>query len=309
MPASLVLLLPRRAVLAGPERLPALERILARGVRLPLDAARGHPWLEHLIDLPRRPWPWAAITRAADAGDAGQGVWLRADPAHVRADIAGARLLAVGDLGLAAQESAALQRTLAPLFGDLGFECSAPRPERWYLRLPPGAEMPHFSPPWQALGEDVRAHLPQGGPAARWQRVMNECQVVLHDHPVNQARAAAGRMTANSLWFWGGGSAPTRVSARIDAVASEDPLLSALAAAAGVPVSRSATAGPARQLLDLRALRDPRALDAAWIEPAWRALRLGELATLEALFADGEAFRVGRAAAFAAWRRPRPLAS
>jgi len=60
MPASLVLLLPRRAVLAGPERLPALERILARGVRLPLDAARGHPWLEHLIDLPRRPWPWAA---------------------------------------------------------------------------------------------------------------------------------------------------------------------------------------------------------------------------------------------------------
>ena len=38
----------------------------------------------------------AALTRQFDAGDAGAGTWLRADPAHVAPDLHGARLLAHG---------------------------------------------------------------------------------------------------------------------------------------------------------------------------------------------------------------------
>jgi hypothetical protein len=307
--AALVLLLPRLATLAGGARSPALERIVARGARQPADPGAEHPFLHRLFALPRRPWPWAAITRAHDAGDVRQDVWLRADPAHVRADIAGARLLAVGGIGLSAGESDALRRSLAPLFGDHGFEFSAAHPERWYLRLPQGATPPAFSAPWQALGEDVRAHLPQGAAGARWRRLMNECQVQLHAHPVNAARAAAGRVVANSLWLWGGGTAPSRVGAEVDAVASDDPLLAALAAAAGIPlVTAASDAAQGRTLLDLRALRDVGALESQWVAPAWRALRRGALSSLGVLCADGEGFEIGRAAAFAAWRRPRALA-
>jgi hypothetical protein len=306
--AGLVLLLPRRAVLAGATRTPALERILARGRRTAPDPAAPHPCLSRLFDLAASPWPLAPLAREHDAGDAGDAAWLRADPAHLRADIAGARLLAVGEFGLSIEEARALAAILAPLFGDHGAELSVPHPDRWYLRLPSGVPLPRFSPPWHALGDDPRAHEPAGAHSARWVRLRAECEVLLHAHPVNARRAAAGRPPVNGIWFWGAGTRPARVVARVDAVASEDPLLAALARAAGVPSSRSPDApGAMRPLVDLRALRDPAMLEAQWIAPAWRALRRGRVARLEVLFADGEAFELGTAAAWAGWKRPRAL--
>lgn len=307
--AGLVLLLPRRAALAGATRMPALERVVARGRRTAADPEAAHPWLGCLFDLGAAPWPLAPLARDHDAGDAGADAWLRADPAHVRADIAGAQLLAVGDLGLTIGQARALAASLAPVFGDHGAELSVPHAERWYLRLPAGVPLPRFSPPWRALGDDLRAHEPVGPQAARWVRLRAECEVLLHGHPVNAERIAAGRPPVNGLWFWGAGTRPARVHARVDAVASEDPLLAAVAQAAGVPVSRSpATADAKRAVLDLRALRDPAALEAQWIAPAWRALRRGRVARLEVLFADGEVCEIGTAAAWRAWKRPEPLA-
>jgi hypothetical protein len=307
--AGLLLLLPRRAALANGARMPALERIMARGMATPAAADPGHPCLEHVFDLPARPWPLAAITRDLDAGDCSGATWLRADPALVQADLAGARLMAVGEIGLTASEARALAAALAPLFGDHGMELSAPQPERWYLRLSPEAPLPLFSPPWAALGDDPRGHGPSGPQAARWVRLRAECEVLLHAHPVNAARAAAGRPVANGVWFWGGGARPARVGARVDAVASDDPLLAALARAADIPrVRAAAEVSSGNPLLDLRALRDPALLEAQWIGPAWAALRRGRLARLEVVFADGGAVAVGRAGAFASWRRPRRLA-
>ena len=72
--------------------------------------------------------------------------WLRADPAYVRPDINGARLLAYGDaLALTQAERDALLRPLQPLFGDAGFPIDAPTPSRWYLRLPREAKLPAFA--------------------------------------------------------------------------------------------------------------------------------------------------------------------
>jgi hypothetical protein len=306
--AGLVLLLPPRAVLAGAMRLPALERMVARGRRTAPDPDAAHPCLARLFDLGAAPWPLAPVAREHDCADAGDATWLRADPAHLRADIAGAHLLAVGELGLSTEEARALAATLAPLFGDHGAALSVPHPERWYLRLPAGAPLPRFSPPWRALGDDLRAHEPEGPMAARWVRLRAECEVLLHAHPVNARRAADGRPPVNGIWFWGAGRRPARVIARVDAVASEDPLLVALARAAGVAVSRSAAApGANRLLVDLRALRDAATLEAQWTQPAWRALRRGRVARLEVLFADGEGYDLGTAAAWAGWLRPHPL--
>ena len=37
---------------------------------------------------------------------------------------------------------------------------------------------------------------------------LNELQMLLFEHPVNQAREARGELTVNSLWLWGGGGLP-----------------------------------------------------------------------------------------------------
>jgi hypothetical protein len=304
---ALTLLLPRLSSLAGVAAgaLPILERIAARAARTAAVEDCEHPVLSQLFALPRRPWSWAAITRMAEADAPGDGLWVRADPAHVRPDIAGARLLAVGELGLSVEAASTLCRALAPLFGDLGMQLSAPHPDRWYLRLPDGAPTPLLAPPWRALGEDLRAHLPQGPDAARWRRLQSEAQILLHSHPLNAERAAAGLPAVNSLWFWGAGVRPLRVEARIDRLASEDPLLRALAGAAGIAVDRTVLADAAgRVLVDLRPLRDARLLESQWIAPAWDGLRRGRIGGLQVLFADGAAWALSRAAAFAFWRRP-----
>ncbi len=306
--ALTVLLAPRSALSADARRLPILERLLVRGVHRPADSGAEHPFLARFFGLPRSPWPFAALTRALDAADAREGIWVRADPGHLRPDIAGAHLLAVGTLKLEPHEVEELRRTLAPLFGDVGMQLSTPHPDRWYLKLPAVARLPVLSPPWRALGEDLRAHWPQGPEAARWQHLLNECQMLLHAHAVNQKRAASGRVSANTLWFWGAGTWPTQVSTQLAAVASDDPLLLALARASSTPAGLSMPEhGSGRALLDLRGLRDPMVLDATWLAPAWRALRAGRLHSITLQFADGEQVITSRGGAFAFWRRPQEL--
>ncbi len=306
---ALTILLARRAALASAAQpLPVLQLLLARGVCRPADAGAEHPFLSRFFGLQRSPWPFAALTRALDAPDARDGIWVRADPAHLRPDIAGAHLLAVGTLQLDPDEVDELRRALAPLFGDVGMQLSTPHPDRWYLHLPPAAKLPLLSPPWRALGEDLRAHWPQGPEAARWQRLLNECQMLLHAHPVNLKRAASGRVTANTLWFWGAGAWPTQVSTQLAAIASDDPLLLALARASSTPAGPSMPQHDSgRALLDLRGVRDPLVLDASWLAPAWRALRSGRLHSITLQFADGEQIITSRGGAFAFWRRPQAL--
>src|SRR5690606_12626825 len=186
------LLLPARQRLAGQARPPARARCLGRGQRLPDREPGGVAQLQRHFEVLPRGWPMAAITRARDAGDAGGQRWLRADPAHVRPDMTGARVLAIGELGLSAGETEALLQTLRPLFGDAGMQLSAPAPSRWYLALAADAPLPDFPQVEEVLGADLFDHLPEGPEGRRWRSLLNEAQILLHNHPVNQARAGAG---------------------------------------------------------------------------------------------------------------------
>ena len=64
---------------------------------------------------------------------------------------------------------------------------------------------------------------------------------ILNDHPLNLARAAAGKRKANSLWFWGAGTKPSLRSFREKtglkgAMISAVDLLKGIAVGAGMQV-------------------------------------------------------------------------
>jgi hypothetical protein len=292
---ALAVLLPERRRFAGQPLGPAFGKALARADAL-ADAEPGEraQLLRHFDLLPRG-WPMAAITRQRDAGDAALHQWLRADPAHVRPDMTGARVLAIGELGLSQAEADALLAPLRPLFGDTGFQISAPCPSRWYVALPIEARVPAFSPPEAVLGDDLFTHLPDGPEGRRWRALLNEAQVILHNHPVNAARAAAGKPAVNSLCFWGAGKLPDHVRTPFAAVASEDDELLSLAALAGL-----GAAGDGPQLLDLRRARDWAAV-AARLQPALDDLGEDEL-RLD--FADGARWSLRAGQRWRFWRRP-----
>ncbi len=288
----------------------------SRGDRLPVAASGREAQLAGVfrIDgLPTgRPWPVAALTRALDANDAEGALWLRADPAWLRADMLTVRMLACGVLGLDAAEAADLAQALKPLFGDVGMRLEVATPERWYLRIEPGVALPDFAPPEAVLGDDLAAHLPGGPEGRRWRALLNEAQVILHNHPVNAARIERGRVPANSLWFWGGGLLPRAVTTACTRILSDDVLIAALARRVGrerVALDPAAMDGPAGEgpvLLDLATTRDPDVL-VAWIDALAARLRNGRIAGLHLAFESGERGAVQSAHRWRFWRRTRPL--
>ncbi|MDR2770473.1 MAG: cofactor-independent phosphoglycerate mutase [Clostridiales Family XIII bacterium] len=68
----------------------------------------------------------------------------------------------------------------------------------------------HYSltPPHDILTRRVGDYLPRGEGAEALERLMRESYTLLKDHPVNAARARAGRNPANSIWIWGQGKKP-----------------------------------------------------------------------------------------------------
>jgi hypothetical protein len=305
--ARATFLLPAAARFGGQQAGADVARALGRADRDHAGEEGRRAQLRRHFRLTPDHWPVAALTRQMDAGDAAGSGWLRADPAYVRPDINGARLLGIGaSLGLDEEDRAAFVPALRPLFGDAGFAIDAAHPSRWYLRLPPGAKLPEFAEPTDALGADLFDHLAEGSEGRRWRTLLGEAQVVLHNHPRNVQRAALGRAPVNSLWFWGGGTLPDAIESRHAAFHSGDEVALALADAAGI-----ARALPDRfamdsndAVLDLHGAHDLAALERDWLQPACLALRRGGLQGLALDFADGRQSMLAPGQRWRFWRRP-----
>lgn len=290
----MIVLLPERRRFAGQPLSAEAGRRLGRGERLSDGESGERAQLMRHFDILPRDWPMAAITRDADAGDGGEGAWLRADPVHVSADASGARLQAWGTLDLEPEESAEFVAALRPMFGEAGMPLSAPVPEHWYLALPRGTPVPEFVDPATALGDDLLKMLPAGMEGRRWRALFNEAQVQLHHHPRNAARVAKGLLPVNGLWFWGAGALPDAVHGAALTVLSEDPEVRALARLAEAHPGRHRAAS----LLDLRRQRDWKKVEAVMAETGREGIEL------ELDFADGARWRLGRGQGWRFWRRP-----
>lgn len=187
---------------------------------------------------------------------------LRADPVHLAADRDTALIHPPQALFLDPEESAALVASLDGFLAEDGLGLRAAGTSRWYLAaltVEAGAALPlrsHF--PAERLArlrasDFLEPHAGADGAcardtsdAARAQRRLrsleSELEMLLHAHPVNEARRSAGRLTVTGLHFWGatrpwislpdndadrGGGAP-----RTDAVVATDPFARAAARAA-----------------------------------------------------------------------------
>ena len=204
----LVLTLPGLVAADPPPASPALARLLAaagppvpepRGLAAALAAEYG-------VTAPAgSDVPLAPLLAAAAGAPVDDAYWLLADPVTLvagRDDV----LLAGRVDDLSVDETAALLVTLNAHFSADGIAFVAPAPSAWFVRM--AATPALLAPaPDTAAGRPLRDLLPRGADAPRWRRWQHEVQMLLHAHPVTQARAAAGRAAATSVWFWGGGRA------------------------------------------------------------------------------------------------------
>ncbi|MDY0011433.1 MAG: hypothetical protein RBS40_00905 [Rhodocyclaceae bacterium] len=319
----------------------AAARNFARDLPLPaLSALLGHARVS--LGLPQAPDAWlakqfglgpdaplAALRRLGEATlpepEPGTA-WLCADPVRLQFAQQHLILADVTDLNLQAEEADALVAALNDTFPDVGrFEMATP--DRWYLKLasPPQAT---FAPLSQVASRPVTPFLPTGPQAARWVRTMNEAQIVLHNHPLNQARDEAGLAIANSLWLWGAGTAGEgnlpRLAPPAPRILAEAPLPRGLARAAGVaPAAPVLPLGGPDTLVILEDLLRPAlyldlerwrqallALEATWFAPLLAALQARRVSSL-VISAPGDQatleIRTARPRFWQFWRKPRNL--
>jgi hypothetical protein len=224
---------------------------------------------------------------------------------------------------LSQDEADALVRALNEHFSDAA-QFRTIEARRWAVKLAAESAFPE-SPALLAAGRDPAAA--RGADA-----LLTEIQMLLHSHPVNEAREARGEPAVNSLWLWGAGRLPRTVSAPWQSVAADDPAARGLARLAGMrgetlPASAQAWLArlpeDGRHLAVLDALRAPSVLEQPaafadavdelerrWFAPLLEALR-GErigMVTLRVPDAAGGAFETIRGDLRRFWRRPRAIA-
>jgi hypothetical protein len=311
-------------------RAPALELLLARGRGASSESKSVETWLQEAFGLEEQPMAAGALTLLAGGSEPGEGCWGRVDPIHLR--LMRDRLIVVPSaaFALSRAEADALVEDLNRHFAG-ALEITAVEPDRWSARLAHDFAFDAASP-LDVAGRDVDLTLRIGGEAGkRWGTLLNEIQMLLHAHPVNQAREGRGDPMVNSLWLWGVGHAPRIQPTHWQSVTAADPLALGLARLGGArqrPLPESGHAWlerspeDGRHLVLLDVLRAPLALgntgeyrecidalEKNWFAPLLAALRTGHVGMVTVYVPDslGAEFETIRGDLRRFWRRPKAL--
>jgi hypothetical protein len=148
--------------------------------------------------------PWAARAAADDGIEPGEHAWGLLSPVHWQV---GRESLTMGDpaaLELDADRSRRYFEVVEPLFTDAGWRLAWGAPTRWYASHPSLSALPTASLD-RVIGRNPDVWLPDAPQARPFKRLASEVQMLLHAHPLNEAREARGELPLNSVWLSGCG--------------------------------------------------------------------------------------------------------
>jgi hypothetical protein len=228
------------------------------------------------------------------------------------------QLAAPVPLPLEDAEAGTLLDSLNAHLAGTGFRLSRLPDGGWLCACPDGLQC-DTADPAAAIGTSLRDWLPTGRDATRLRSVVNELQMLLHDHPVNERRAACARPAVNSVWIWGiGGARMPTVRVAGDLLA-DDAWLAGLwrlhggRVLTGESLAAALRAGAAdlrvtvvEPVAEAQVAEQLRTLDQCLFAPAREALVAARWSRV-CLLAGAREYVITPRARWAAWRRPRPL--
>ena len=233
---ALLTLLQRQQVLkdAGPTALHLPhERLQAQALGWPMDA----PTL-----------PWAAWHQAQQGQpSAAPQAWMT--PCHWQVGMDQVVMADPAHLRLSDDESRQLLQAMQPFLQEDGLQVTWHSALLWHAQGTMLADLPTASLD-RVIGQNVKDWMPQHPTARPLQRLQSEMQMLLYNHPVNDARDARRQHTVNAFWLHGAGTLPAAASPMTGAVTVPDALRSS-ALHGDVPAWRQAW-----QQLDATAVAD-----------------------------------------------------
>lgn len=314
-----------------------LARMAGRGSlrhawdRRDLASAGLRPWQRGLLAtlaLPESRYPSAAVSASGSIEGVAPGIataqhqksWLHAQPVHFIAGLDRLSFLTLaGDAEVSSAERTALEPVIAEHLRSSDCELHSIRSRvassMWLIACDRSCNVTTACPDAAAANELERV-MPQGPDAGELRRLMTELQMLLHDHPVNEARSRRGLPAINAVWLWGSGFVESTPPDReLPLAFGDEPYL------AGIYQLRHESIQPLpgtcnRLLSDIagkqRAIAvvptaEMDSLETQWIEPLARGLSAGAIDRVD-LILDGWHLDVSRASLRRFWRRPLPPA-
>lgn len=218
-------------------KLPALEKILAKSRGSECVALSTEAWLCQFLGIEKQQdWPIAPIMAKLDGGNSiksDDGYWLRADPVHLRIENNHILLVDGQMLNISSKEASDFADNINRLLAHEGLALLPLHPTRWYIH---SNDIPVMQTRLlgEVAGRNINNQLPIGDDSIAWVRRVNEIQMLLHEHPLNQLREMRGEPVINSLWIWGGGVMPQNLTALPCEIWSNHAFAKGLAAAQGM---------------------------------------------------------------------------
>ncbi|MDP3087320.1 MAG: hypothetical protein Q8M99_03875 [Methylotenera sp.] len=241
----------------------------------------------------------AAISAKVDGVDMGEDVsdsyWFRANPVHLILQRDSFSLADPIPLQVACEHADSIIVSLNQHFNQDGLVFMIGNSGAWYLRV---AQFPKIKTnlPEIVIGKNIHQFLPQGEDTSRWLVVLNEVQMLLHEHPANMARESLGEVAVNSIWLSGGGMMPQVADLQGDkpTLVADDIFYQGLASWADFPLQ--ALPKQFDVILQKYSLQKPvkhlrlslpssynlngQGLDEAWFDPILAALKIKKIKEL-----------------------------
>lgn len=160
-------------------------------------------------------FPMAAASAAADGLDVGESYWLRAAPVHFVMQRDCFSLSEPVPLLVELEHARLMLASLNEHFAQDGLTFHIGQSGAWYVRANQAQQL-KTTLPSVAIDKNVHHFMPEGSDSAKWKAILNEVQMLLHEHPANLIREANGHVVVNSVWLSGGGVMPSAVATSND---------------------------------------------------------------------------------------------
>ncbi len=187
--------------------LPALNKILTYSNSIPNEQADFESIIAGSLGLTgRQTLPFAQAFVETKEVDNPQR-YLLCRTIHLKADMHNALVIPLDNNNVNEDDSSLVLEDLQTFFSE---DCELKPLENglWLMRLKncePSDCYPHYL---SVIGRKANQFIEQSKQALPWYKLMNEMQMFMHQHPINQNRLTTGLLPINSLWFWGAGEKP-----------------------------------------------------------------------------------------------------
>ncbi|MDG2107884.1 MAG: hypothetical protein P8J74_04450 [Woeseiaceae bacterium] len=260
------------------------------------------------LGLPYPKQGLGALRMWGQTGDRPTNWVAAADPIYLEPNLDYLCLHALDYKGIPSKQMRTLIDHLQLTLGDdsdFGFTSLASYSYLYSKNMITTASMPAYV----LNGQKPNKFLFIGDDTGASRNLVSEIEMALHEHEVNITRLSSGKLPINSLWLWGGGMAPDKITRVQPPLFSDDALLSgywhsANAEADSWPgsISECLNRSAAGFVAEIPELYDGEDLFEECLFELRVALRSGRLSSLTLLFSNGLRAHVRRSHVLRFWR-------